>query len=189
MAEILSTGYNENLAKERIVFVSGFINKDSVRGAIEMIMEKNIEDDAKEKTTKDFKRKPIKLYINSYGGQQDACEELISIIGLSKTEVHGYCFGVAASCGFLILVACHKRFGSKKSFYMWHQVSHMAFGTTKELELNIEVTRKLNDLYDDFVKSRTRIPKDVFVTIRDKNQDWTIFGEEAQKYGIIHKIL
>lgn len=108
---------------------------------------------------------------------------------MSKAKVEGYCFGIAASSAFVILVACDKRYGSKNSRFLWHQVSGAMFGTTEERKISLEITKKQNDLFDEFVLERTRIPKSIIKEIHENNKDWTVFGKDALKYGIIHKIL
>ena len=60
------------------------------------------EDDEKEAKEKDFKRTPIKIYINSNGGEIDDMWSLIDIMLNSKTPIYTYCTGYAMSAGFLI---------------------------------------------------------------------------------------
>ena len=80
-------------------------------------------DDKDEKNIKDFKRKPIRLYVQSYGGDIYSMWALIDIILSSKTPVYTYCTGYAMSAGFKIFLAGEKRFISKHAVLMYHQLS------------------------------------------------------------------
>ena len=59
------------------------------------------------------KRKPINIYIMSFGGELYPAYALISTILASKTPVNTINMGVAMSAGLLILLAGHKRYAMK----------------------------------------------------------------------------
>ena len=71
------------------------------------------EDNEKDQKQKNYKREPIKLYINSNGGAIDDMWSLIDIMLNSKTPIYTYCTGYAMSAGFLIFLAGSKRFMTK----------------------------------------------------------------------------
>ena len=73
----------------RNILLSDNIAADTVKGIIETIMHINHDDDLKEADYKDWERKPIKLYINSFGGSCYDGLALIDIIKQSKTPVCG----------------------------------------------------------------------------------------------------
>ena len=60
------TRYPEH--KKREIVISDRISQGSVRDLIKDIFDINADDDQKEKIYKDWDRTPIKLFINSYGG-------------------------------------------------------------------------------------------------------------------------
>ena len=62
--------------------------------------------------------KPIKLYIDSYGGQVYQCLGLLGVMKHAKTPVHTIVTGCAMSCGLLISISGQKRFGLPKSTYL-----------------------------------------------------------------------
>jgi ATP-dependent Clp protease protease subunit len=68
----------------------------------------------------EYKPKPIKIHIDSYGGAVYQCFGLLGIIKSSKTTIHTLVTGCAMSCGFLIAIAGHKRFAYEKSTYLYH---------------------------------------------------------------------
>lgn len=58
---------------------------------------------------------PIKIYINSTGGDASGILGLVQIMISSKIPVHTYCMGIAASAAFLIFIS-----GQKRIWYMGH---------------------------------------------------------------------
>lgn len=65
-------------------------------------------------------RKPIRLYINSPGGDVTEGFSLISAIKLSKTPVYTINTGVWYSMAFLIGITGHKRFSLPYSTFLMH---------------------------------------------------------------------
>lgn len=71
--------------KYRKLLLSEEINAASVKAIIEKIMEINEDDDTKELDYRDWERKPIKLFINSFGGSVYDGLSLVDVIKQSKT--------------------------------------------------------------------------------------------------------
>ncbi len=65
-------------------------------------------------------RKPIRLYINSPGGDINEGYSLISAIELSKTPVYTINMGVWYSMAFLIGITGHKRFALPYTTFLMH---------------------------------------------------------------------
>ena len=63
----------------------------------------------------DLNPAPIKMYIDSYGGAVYQCFGLLGVMDKSKTPIHTIVTGAAMSCGFMILISGHKRFGYELS--------------------------------------------------------------------------
>ena len=64
------------------------LNAVRVEEVIKDIFEINFDDDEKEEIYKEWKRTPIRLFINSYGGSVYDGLALIDVIRRSKTPVH-----------------------------------------------------------------------------------------------------
>ena len=79
--------------KKRELLLSDSISQGSVKTIIENIFEINEDDREKEEIYKNWERKPIKLFINSYGGCVYDGLALIDVIKRSKTPVHTICVG------------------------------------------------------------------------------------------------
>lgn len=133
-------------------------------------------------------RKPIVMYIMSYGGdlQQTFC--LTSVMLASKTPIITVNCGVAMSAGLLLLLAGHKRYAVKYSTAMIHQGSGGAQGTYSEMEEQQKNYRKLIDTMRDYILERTTIDSKLFN--RNKSKDWYIqSGEEQVTLGIVDKVV
>ena len=91
--------------KKRDLLLSDRICQNSVKNIMEDIFEINEDDRRKEEIYKDWERKPIKLFINSYGGSVYDGLALIDVIKHSKTPVHTICVGSCMSMGFWIYLA------------------------------------------------------------------------------------
>jgi len=83
------------------------------------IMEINRYDAKQDTPPKD--RKPIRLYINSPGGNTTEGFSLVSAIELSKTPVYTINIGQWSSMAFLIGIAGHKRFSLPHMRFLMHE--------------------------------------------------------------------
>ena len=114
--------------EKRLYFLSDDVDNSSIGQLTWSILYQIAEDDEKDKKEKDYKREPIKLYINSYGGAVYDMWGLIDVIQNSKTPVYTYCTGYAMSAAFKIFLAGHKRYCYKHSTFMYHQMHYYSSG-------------------------------------------------------------
>ena len=108
---------------------------------VERIIEINGEDKGKKRTS----RKPIKIYINSPGGDLNEGFALIDAIKLSKTPVHTINVGQWSSMSFLIGITGHKRFSLPSATFLMHDGSSGAFGSTNKVQDLVEFERRFKD--------------------------------------------
>lgn len=132
-------------------------------------------------------RKPIKLFIYSYGGDGNACLSIIDAIKLSKTPVYTYNMGQALSAGFLILISGHKRFCMKNSTALLHSGSGGAQGTYEAVEAQTKDYRHFIDVTRQIVLNSTKI--DLKLLNKKKTSEWYIYADEQQKLGIVDQII
>ena len=124
---------------------------------------------------------PIKLYINSYGGDVYQFFGLIDVILASKTPVYTYTLGAAMSCALLVALAGHKRFAYKHSTFMYHQISLGEWDVAKNLEEDLIETKRLHKLIEELVLDKTTITKEQIEDIHNHKRDWYISPGEALK--------
>ena len=110
----------------------------SVDGVVENIMRYNRIDQGLD--PKD--RKPIRLYINSPGGDVNEGFALISTIELSKTPIYTINIGQWSSMAFLIGIAGHRRFALPYSMFLMHDGSQIALGSTNKVQDQVDFTKR-----------------------------------------------
>jgi ATP-dependent Clp protease protease subunit len=137
----------------------------------------------------EYKPKPIKIYIDSYGGYVYQCFGLLSVMERCKTSIHTIVTGTAMSCGFMILISGHKRFAHKLSTPLYHQVSSWAVGETKKLEEDLEETKRLQKMLEKITLDKTNIKKKRLKEVYEKKIDWYMSSEEALGLGVVDEIL
>lgn len=133
------------------------------------------------------KRREIKLFINSFGGDLYQAYSLIATILASKTKVVCINMGVCMSAGLLILLAGHERYAMRFSTAMIHQGSGAAQGSYSEMEEQQKNYRKLIDTMKDYILDRTKIEPALFA--RKKSKDWYICDTEQVELGIVSGII
>ncbi|MDB5052996.1 MAG: hypothetical protein JWM44_1046 [Bacilli bacterium] len=175
--------------KSRIIMLSAVINKDSAKTVIEEILKINKEDAEREKKEKDFKREPIELIVNSNGGAVYDGFSIVATIDSSKTPIHTYVYGYAMSMGLLVAVSGHKRFGSRFSTFMYHQISSNPTGKIEEISNSLEEYLRLETVYDEYLLSKANIQKSELDETKKLKMNWYISSDEALKLKLIDEII
>ena len=157
MSEILK------LPKNRDLFLTKQVDQTSIGELTQKIIEINKDDNHLSKLyavyNLTYNPDPIKIYIDSYGGQVYQCFGLLSVMERSETPIHTIVTGCAMSAGFMILISGHRRFAHRLSTPLYHQVSGGAIGTVKEMEDKLEESKRLQSQLEDIVKDKTKITK------------------------------
>jgi ATP-dependent Clp protease protease subunit len=144
---------------ERVFTLHGDIEDNNIGQVIDGISKIIITDEINEMTYRNYMRLPIKLYIQSYGGSVYDALALVDIILTSPTPVHTICTGYAMSAAFIIFIVGHVRFVTKHATLLYHQISSAEWGKLKDLEENIEETKRLQKVLEDIVLEHTLISK------------------------------
>ena len=189
----MSNTLNLPQPKERNLFLAKQVDQDSINNISKAIISINEDDEYITKIYNahdlEYKPKPIKLYIDSYGGYVYQCMGLLGIMSSSTIPVHTIVTGCAMSCGFLISISGHKRFGYPKSTYLYHQVSGGAVGTVKEMEEEIIESVRLQKMIEEITLENTRITQKKLDIIYKTKKDWFMNTSEALKLGVIDEVI
>lgn len=131
----------------------------------------------------------IKMWINSPGGYVSSLMSIIDTMNNIQTPIETYCLGTAASCAAVLLANGKKgkRFIGKNSHVLLHQVSSVAYGNIKDMEIDLEYAKRLNEQIIDLLSKATG--KDSKTIKKDMERDLWLNAEEALEYGIVDKIL
>jgi len=180
---------NSNVNMKRDFILDGKVGEETIRKISESIIAINRQDEEKLEKHFDYIVKPINLIINTYGGSLYDANMLIGIIETSKTPVHTYCYGKAMSAGFYIFASGHKRFATPLATFMYHDGSVGMHNTIEGLKHDVKHMENLRDNYDNYILSRTMIPKQLMDESKRVKEDLYMFADEAYKYGLVDELI
>lgn len=170
--------------KNRIFWLEGEIDASTLDLA-KVIMRINIEDNEAEIPVE--QRVPIKIFIDTIGGNAQVMWALMNTISISKTPVHTIAYCSAMSAGAYILAAGHKRFAFPGAVILVHSGGVGYQGTVEQVESAKRYYDSLDKRANDFFLQRTSIKaKDLK---RKGAVDWYMFADEALANGIIDKVV
>lgn len=132
-------------------------------------------------------RKPIKIFINTNGGDLSVTMLTASVIALSKTPVITIGMGRAYSGGALLLMSGHKRLIFDSTSVLIHDGSSGVIGDTGKVLDSLEFTKDSEDRVIQFILSHTRITSELMK--ENYRRDWYMFSEDAIYYGVADKII
>ena len=179
--------------RARTLYLPEQVNQESMNKLTKSIIEINKSDAYLKKLYAindiDYVPKPIEIYIDSYGGAVYQCMGLLGVMEKSETPVHTIVTGCAMSCGFMILISGHKRFGYKLSTPLYHQVSTGFRGKVQDMEESLEETKRLQKMIEKITLARTEIPKKRLKEVLKNKVDWYMTAKEALELGVIDGII
>ena len=151
---------------------------------IDYIMKFNREDegiDPKE-------RRPIRLYINSPGG--DVCEgfALIDVMKLSQTPIYTVNVGEWCSMAFLIGITGAKRFSLPSATFMMHEPSGLTVGKFSDMADKVIFNKKYAcKVIKKHILKHSKMSPAKYGSVSKK--DFYMLADEALKYGFIDEII
>lgn len=175
--------------ESRILYLQDCVNSSTMGSMCFDLLTILSEDDKNKNEQVGFVREPIKLYINSLGGDVYDMWSLVELMKSSKTPIHTYCTGYAMSCGFLIFLAGNKRYIGSNSTLLYHQIAAWKAGKYEDFKQNITHLDRMQNQIEQYVMVRTSISQKKLDEIRVKKIDWHIYPEEAIKLGIADEIM
>jgi ATP-dependent Clp protease protease subunit len=133
------------------------------------------------------KRKPIKIYIHSGGGNLDETFIMIDAIKLSKTPVYTIAVGCAYSGGFFTFIAGHRRFAYPTSSFLFHEGSTSTGGTSSQFANYAAFYKSQLGQLKKLVIENSDLTEEDYKEIQ-KDDIW-MSAEEAQEKGMVDDIL
>ena len=167
------------LLRERIVFLGEPVTNDSANRIVAQLLFLEAEDSDKD----------INMYINSPGGVITSGFGILDTMNYIKPELSTICLGQAASMAAVILCsgAKGKRFALENSRVMIHQPLGGVQGQATDIEIHTKEILYLRDKLNNIISKKTGKP--VKTIEKDTNRDNFFSASEAQKYGLIDKVL
>jgi ATP-dependent Clp protease protease subunit len=133
--------------------------------------------------------KDILMIIDSYGGYCHSYLAIHDAIKMSRCNVATFCIGKAMSCGQMLLMSGTKgkRFASKNSRILVHEVSSYTWGKLTDMEIDINETKEVQRIMEGLIREYTGLTK---AKIRKlMKRDSFLSAEEALELGIIDHIV
>lgn len=164
--------------KTRQIILSGEVNKALAEKVIKQLL--LLEADSDE---------PIKIYIDSPGGDVDSGYAIFDMIRFINAPVTIIGAGLVASAGALILLAAPKerRVALPNSHYLIHQPLSQMRGTATEIEIHASEVEKLRERINRMIAEETG--KSLEQVTEDTDRDHWLTADEALEYGLVSKIV
>lgn len=166
------------LLKTRTVMVTDEINKKMAQQIMTqlLLLEAESNDD-------------IKVFINSPGGDADAGFAIYDMMRFIKPKIKAVCTGVVASAAVIILLGATKenRYSLPSARILIHQPSTGIHGTAADIQIEATEILKCREKINRLISSETG--QTIGKVESDTKRNFWMSAEEAQKYGLVNKII
>lgn len=132
-------------------------------------------------------REPIKIVINSGGGDVITGRAVLDAITLSKTPVWTIGIGQICSMATYIMAAGHVRYSFPKTIFLVHDGSTFISGTNNKAKDHMKFYNRLDEDSNNFYIQHTNMDAEFLEEIKDR--EYYMFSEEAKERGVIDKII
>ncbi|MBI9104796.1 MAG: ATP-dependent Clp protease proteolytic subunit [Spirochaetales bacterium] len=168
----------QKMLETRTILLSGEVNKELAEKVVKQLLLLEAAGDD-----------PIKVFIDSPGGDVDAGFAIFDMMRFVKPEVYTIGMGLVASAGALILLAAPKerRIGLPNSHYLIHQPLSGIRGVATEIEIHANELEKLRVKLNKLIADETGM--DLERVELDTDRDYWLNAEESVKYGLISKVI
>ena len=129
----------------------------------------------------------IKLFINSGGGSIVSGIASMDTILRTQVPVHTYVDGFSASAATFLTVVGEKRFMSRNSYMMIHQLSSNFWGTYSNFEDEKENLDLMMKTIKDIYKKYTKLPMKKLDEILKHDLMWD--AQTCLNYGIVDEVI
>ena len=129
---------------------------------------------------------PIKLIINTNGGNAYCANAVVAAIEMSKVPVHTFGIGRVMSGGIFVLAAGKKRYAHHLTSFMYHGIDDIAEGNAHTRRIQSMETDRLQLSMDKFITSKTSMTQDMID--EESQNDWHFGATTALELGIIDEI-
>jgi ATP-dependent Clp protease protease subunit len=168
----------EKILKTRNILLSGEVNKPLGERIIRQLI--LLEDQGDD---------PIKVFIDSPGGDADAGFAIFDMMRFIKPEVIIIGMGLVASAAAIILLAApsERRIALPNPHYLIHQPLSGMRGVATEIEIHARELDKLRRKINKLISEETgqKLEK----VEKDTDRDYWMNAEEAMEYGLVSKII
>ncbi len=164
--------------KTRQILLSGEINKPLAEKIVRQLLV--LEADSSD---------PIKIFIDSPGGDADAGYAIFDMIRFINAPVYTIGMGLVASAGSIILLAApaERRFALPNSHYLIHQPLSGIKGVATEIEIHAAELEKMRVKINELIAAETGLAVDKVA--KDTDRDFWMNASEAKDYHLVSKVI
>ncbi len=168
----------DKMLKTRTIILSGEINKDSAEKTVRQLL-----------LLEDMGDDPIRVFIDSPGGDVYAGYAIFDMIRFVKPEVWTIGMGLVASAASLIQLAAPKehRIGFPNSHYLIHQPLSGIRGVATDIEIHAREIDKVREKINHLISLETG--KAFEQVEKDTDRDFWMDAEGAVQYGLISRVI
>jgi ATP-dependent Clp protease protease subunit len=168
----------QKMLKTRTILLSGEIKKDLAERTIRQLL-----------LLEDMGDEPIRIFIDSPGGDADAGYAIFDMIRFVKPPVWTIGMGLVASAAAIIQLASPKerRVGLPNSHYLIHQPLSGIRGVATDIEIHARELDKLREKINRLIAEETGHPLEQVE--KDTDRDYWMTADEAAAYGLISRII
>jgi ATP-dependent Clp protease protease subunit len=166
------------MLKTRTILLSGEIKKELAERTIRQLL-----------LLEDMGDDPVRIFIDSPGGDADAGYAIFDMIRFIKPPVWTIGMGLVASAAAIIQLASprERRVGLPNSHYLIHQPLSGIRGVATDIEIHARELDKLRDKINRLIADETGVPYSQVE--QDTDRDYWMNAEEAVRYGLINRII
>ncbi len=171
-------GILDRLLKLRTIILSGEIDKSLASRVVHQLL--ILENEGE---------KPIRLYIDSPGGDVNAAFAIFDTIRFIQPSTLTIGMGLVASAGALVLLAARRdqRYGFPNSHYLLHQPMSGMRGVATDIEIHAREIERTRTRINQIVAAECK--KSLSQIEKDTDRDFWLNAEEAQSYGLISTLV
>lgn len=164
--------------KTRQILLTGEINKALAEKIVRQLLVLEADSDD-----------PIKIFIDSPGGDADAGYAIFDMIRFIKPPVYTIGMGLVASAGAIILLAApeKQRYALPNSHYLIHQPLSGIKGVATEIEIHALELEKMRVKINEMISKETG--QTVEKVSKDTDRDFWMNASEAKNYNLVTKVI
>ncbi|HUX12758.1 MAG TPA: ATP-dependent Clp protease proteolytic subunit [Spirochaetia bacterium] len=172
------SAFYQKMLKTRNILLSGEVNKPLAERVIRQLL-----------LLEDMGTEPIKVFIDSPGGDADAGYAIFDMLRFIKPEVHIIGMGLVASAAAIILLAAPKerRLALPNSHYLIHQPLSGMRGVATAIEIHARELERMRVRINKLISEETGVsPEQVE---KDTDRDYWMTADEALGYGLVSRVI
>ena len=167
------------LLRKRTLFLTGEISQrsaDRLKAQLILLGELDAE-------------KPVRLFINSPGGDADAGYSILDTMHFIRPPVYAVCAGLTASAAVIVLLGADKgkRLALPNARILIHQPSTALSGYATDIQIEASEIVKIREKINQLIALETGQPADKVAA--DTRRNFWMSAAEAVDYGLVDKVV